>query len=38
MKLDNFLLPPPASFVIKDSDVLMMLGKAAAIKKIKPKK
>jgi trk system potassium uptake protein TrkA len=32
---DNFLLVPPASFVIKDSDVLMMLGKSADIKKIK---
>jgi len=38
MKLDNFLLPPPASFVNKDSDVLMILGKTAAIKKIKAKK
>ena len=35
MKLDNFLLPPPASFVIKDSDVLMMLGKSEDIRKIK---
>jgi trk system potassium uptake protein TrkA len=32
---DNFLLVPPASFVIKDSDVLIMLGKSADIKKIK---
>jgi len=32
---DNFLLVPPASFVIKDSDGLMMLGNSADIKKIK---
>ena len=32
---DNFLLVPPASFVIKDSDILMMLGKSDDIKKIK---
>ena len=32
---DNFLLVPPASFVIKDSDVLIMLGKTADIKRIK---
>jgi len=35
MKPDNFLLVPPASFVIKDSDALMMLGKSDDIKKIK---
>lgn len=32
---DNFLLVPPASFVIKDSDILIMLGKSEDIKKIK---
>lgn len=32
---DNFLLVPPPTFVIKDSDVLIMLGKSADIKKIK---
>lgn len=32
---DNFLLVPPASFVIKDSDILIMLGKSGDIKKIK---
>ncbi len=32
---DNFILVPAASFVIKDSDVLMMLGKTADIKRIK---
>jgi trk system potassium uptake protein TrkA len=32
---ENFVLVPPASFVIKDSDVLIMLGKSADIKKIK---
>jgi len=32
---DNFILVPPASFVIKDSDVLIMLGKTADIKRIK---
>ena len=32
---DNFLLVPPASFVIKDSDILIMLGKSADIRKIK---
>jgi trk system potassium uptake protein TrkA len=31
----NFLLVPPASFVIKDSDILIMLGKTQDIKKIK---
>lgn len=31
---ENFVLVPPASFVIKDSDVLVMLGKAADIRKI----
>ena len=35
MKLDTFLLVPPASFVIKDSDGLMMLGKSEDIRKIK---
>ncbi|QTA81074.1 Trk system potassium uptake protein [Desulfonema limicola] len=32
---ENFVLVPPADFVIKDSDILMMLGKAVDIKKIK---
>lgn len=32
---ENFVLVPPASFVIKDSDVLVMLGKTQDIKKIK---
>ena len=32
---ENFILVPPASFVIKDSDVLIMLGKSEDIKKIK---
>jgi len=32
---ENFVLVPPANFVIKDSDVLIMLGKTEDIKKIK---
>lgn len=32
---ENFVLVPPANFVIKDSDILIMLGKAADIRKIK---
>jgi trk system potassium uptake protein TrkA len=32
---DNFILVPPAGFVIKDSDILMMLGKTEDIRKIK---
>jgi trk system potassium uptake protein len=32
---ENFLLVPPASFVIKDSDILIMLGKSENIRKIK---
>ncbi|MCD6137202.1 MAG: TrkA family potassium uptake protein [Deltaproteobacteria bacterium] len=32
---ENFILVPPADFVIKDSDVLIMLGKAKDIKRIK---
>lgn len=32
---ENFILVPPAAFVIKDSDILIMLGKAADIRKIK---
>ncbi len=32
---ENFLLVPPASFVIKDSDILIMLGKTDDIKRIK---
>jgi len=31
---ENFILVPPASFVIKDSDILMMLGKSKDIKRI----
>jgi len=32
---DNFILVPPADFVIKDSDILMILGKSENIKNIK---
>ncbi|MDX9788704.1 MAG: TrkA family potassium uptake protein [Desulfobacterales bacterium] len=32
---ENFILVPPASFVIKDSDILMILGKSEDIRKIK---
>jgi trk system potassium uptake protein TrkA len=32
---ENFVLVPPANFVIKDSDVLVMLGRTQDIKKIK---
>lgn len=32
---ENFLLVPPAGFVIKDSDILIMLGKSEDIRKIK---
>ncbi|MBN2707138.1 MAG: TrkA family potassium uptake protein [Deltaproteobacteria bacterium] len=32
---ENFVLIPPANFVIKDSDILIMLGKAADIRRIK---
>jgi trk system potassium uptake protein len=32
---ENFLLVPPASFVIKDSDILVMLGKTEDIRRIK---
>jgi trk system potassium uptake protein TrkA len=32
---ENFVLVPPANFVIKDSDILIMLGKSQDIKKIK---
>ncbi len=32
---ENFLLVPPASFVIKDSDILIMLGRSENIRKIK---
>jgi trk system potassium uptake protein TrkA len=32
---ENFILVPPASFVIKDSDILIMLGKSEDIKRIK---
>jgi trk system potassium uptake protein TrkA len=32
---ENFVLVPPASFVIKDSDILIMLGKTEDIKKVK---
>jgi trk system potassium uptake protein TrkA len=31
---ENFILVPPASFVIKKSDILMMLGKSKDIKRI----
>ena len=32
---ENFILVPPATFVIKDSDVLIMLGKSQDIKRIR---
>jgi trk system potassium uptake protein TrkA len=32
---DNFIFVPPAGFVIKDSDILIMLGKTGDIKKIR---
>ena len=32
---ENFILVPPASFVIKDSNILIMLGKTEDIRKIK---
>ena len=32
---ENFILIPPAGFVIKDSDILVMLGKSEDIKRIK---
>jgi len=32
---ENFVLIPPANFVIKDSDILVMLGKSEDIKRIK---
>jgi trk system potassium uptake protein len=32
---DNFLLVPPAGFIIKDSDILILLGKSKDIKRIK---
>jgi trk system potassium uptake protein TrkA len=32
---ENFVLVPPASFVIKDSDILIMLGKSEDIKRIR---
>lgn len=32
---ENFILVPPASFIIKDSDILIMLGKSEHINKIK---
>jgi trk system potassium uptake protein TrkA len=32
---ENFVLVPPAGFVIKDSDILIMLGKSEDLKKIK---
>jgi trk system potassium uptake protein TrkA len=35
---ENFILVPPASFIIKDSDVLLMLGKSEDIRRIKPSK
>jgi len=35
---ENFVLVPPANFVIKDSDILIMLGKSKHIKEIKSMK
>lgn len=32
---ENFILVPPASFVIKDSDILIMLGKSDDVRRIK---
>jgi len=32
---ENFVLVPPASFIIKDSDILIMLGKSEDIQKVK---
>jgi len=32
---DNIVLVPPADFVIKDSDILIMLGKSKDVKRIK---
>ncbi|MFO7962538.1 MAG: TrkA family potassium uptake protein [Desulfobacterales bacterium] len=32
---ENFILVPPASFVIKDSDILIMLGKSEDVRRIK---
>jgi trk system potassium uptake protein TrkA len=32
---ENFVLVPPASFVVKDSDILIMLGKSKDIRQIK---
>jgi len=32
---ENFILVPHADFVIKDSDILMILGKSEDIRKIK---
>ena len=32
---ENFILVPPASFVLKDSDILIMLGKSEDIRRIK---
>ena len=32
---ENFVLVPPADYVIKDSDILLMLGKSADIRRIK---
>ncbi len=32
---ENFILVPPANFVIKDSDILIMLGKSEDIRRIK---
>ena len=32
---ENFVLVPPADYVIKDSDILVMLGKSADIRRIK---
>ena len=32
---ENFILVPPANYVIKDSDILVMLGRSVDIRKIK---
>ena len=35
---ENFILVPPADFVIKDSDILLAIGKSGDITKIKKMK
>jgi trk system potassium uptake protein TrkA len=32
---ENFVLVPPADFIIKDSDVLIMLGRTEDVKRVK---